>query len=377
MKIVYCIAGIFNSGGMERVLANKANYFAEQGHEVTIVTTDQNGRVPYFSLNPAIQQIDLGINYFKIQNLGIFSKIKAYTKLQRKHKAILYNELKRINADVVISMFDHEVSFLWKIKDGSKKIVEIHFSKFKRIQYGRRGLWKWIDRYRSWKDEVTVKRYDKFVVLTQEDRAYWGDLKNIQVIPNANSFEPATTASLLKKQVLAVGRYDHQKNFEDLIKAWELLSKEYPDWILNIFGQGDLREVYEKLISAYGLQKKINLCAPTNDIESVYLDHTILAMSSLYEGLPMALLEAQVCGLPMVSYACKCGPKDIIEDGVNGFLVPENDFRVLSDRLQILMGDEMLRVKMGKASKRLAQRFSNENVMLQWNLLFDKLTKSK
>lgn len=377
MKIVYCIAGIFNSGGMERVLANKANYFADQGHEVFIITTDQDGRSPYFHLNPSIQHIDLKVNYFTIQNFGILSKISAYARLQRKHHNLLRNTLHELKADIVISMFDHEVSFLWKIKDGAKKILEIHFSKFKRLQYSRNGIWKLIDQYRSWKDEGTVKKYDKFVVLTHEDKAYWGNLPNILVIPNANSFEPTSSANLYNKKVLAVGRYDYQKKFEDLIEAWKLLDGKNFDWMLNIYGHGELKETYEKLIRAYGLQNQVQLCAPTNNIESVYMDHAIIAMSSRYEGLPMALLEAQACGLPLVSYACKCGPRDIIVDAENGFLIPEGDIKSLSDRLNELMNSEDLRFRMGSASKQLAKRFSKSVVMNQWNELFGELINTK
>lgn len=84
-------------------------------------------------------------------------------------------------------MFCNDASFLWKIDDGSKKVLEIHFSRYKRLQYGRKGVWKIADRWRSRMDERTVRKYDRFVVLTAEDKAYWGNLSNMIVIPNALS----------------------------------------------------------------------------------------------------------------------------------------------------------------------------------------------
>src|SRR5690606_4487976 len=120
------------------------------------------------------------------------------------HRKRLTEVLRRHKADIVISLFDHESSFLYRIKDGSKKILEIHFSRFKRIQYGRKGLWGRIDKWRSRNDLRIAKRYDRFVVLTQEDKANWGNWSKIQVIPNANSFQPKDLAALTDKRVIAV-----------------------------------------------------------------------------------------------------------------------------------------------------------------------------
>lgn len=373
MKIVYSILGTFNAGGMERVLANKANYLTRQGHSIIIITTDQKSRSPYFCLHPDIQCIDLDINYTENQDINVFAKMISYLQKQQKHKKKLEKTLVAIKADVVISMFDNDSSFLYKIKDRSKKILEIHFSRFKRLQYGRKGLLKWIDWYRSRNDLRVVQKYDKFVVLTEEDKSYWGNLENIVVIPNANSFVSSTTARLENKKVLAVGRYDYQKGFVDLIKAWDIVIKSNPDWILNIYGHGPLKDTFEKMIFDFGLKHTIFLIEPTKEIETVYLNHSILAMTSRYEGLPMVLLEAQVCGLPLVSYACKCGPRDIIKNGINGYLVEEGDINSIAHNIIHLIKDEKLRKVMGEKSKLNSAFFSEDEIMKKWLLLFHNL----
>src|SRR5699024_564893 len=130
MKIIYNISGTFNSGGMERVLTNKANFLVRRGYELTIVTSDQKGRKPYFELDSRVKQIDLGINYSDLSKTGLIRKSVSYFLKQKAHRKRLSKILNEIKADVVISMFDHEVSFLWDIPDGSKKIVEIHFSRY-------------------------------------------------------------------------------------------------------------------------------------------------------------------------------------------------------------------------------------------------------
>jgi len=375
MRIVYCIAGTFHAGGMERVLSNKANYFARLGYEVYIITTDQQGRKPYFSINPEIQQIDLEINYAANSTKKLISKIYNYAKLQYKHKRLLKAVLQELKADIVISMFDHEVSFLHRLQDGSKKILEIHFSRFKRMQYARVGIWKWINLYRSRLDYQWVKAYDRFVVLTAEDYKYWGNLSNMQVIPNANSFESAALPDPRSKRVIAVGRYDYQKGFDDLIHAWNIVRRKYPTWTLTIYGDGVLRNDYLHLINRLGLGDCIQLENAVLTIQKEYLNSAILAMTSRYEGLPMVLLEGQATGLPLVSYDCKCGPKDIIVSGENGFLVAMGDITSFANRLIQLMDDPQLRLQMGACAKKMSARFSESAVMQQWEQLFKNIVR--
>ncbi|MCL1669408.1 glycosyltransferase family 4 protein [Elizabethkingia ursingii] len=375
MKIIYNILGTYNSGGMERVLANKVNYLAGRGYDITIITTDQQGRKPYFELDPRIECIDLGINYTENIDKGILKKILSYSKKQKSHRKKLENVLIGHKADITISMFDNDASFIYKIKDGSKKVLEIHFSRFKRLQYGRKGIWGIIDKYRSYKDLEIVKKYDRFIVLTHEDKDYWGELSNIRVIPNANSFIPSGYPNLEAKNVIAVGRYDYQKGFDELISVWENVYKLHPDWSLNIFGQGPLKQELQKQINKLGLSEVVHLCPPVKNIEKEYLNSSVLAMTSRYEGLPMALLEAQVCGLPMVAYSCKCGPKDIIHNNINGYLINEGDQKSMAEKLICIINDPILRKEMGAESLRLSGDYTQDQIMKQWVELFKQVIR--
>ena|SRR5690606_29839939 len=371
MKIAYCILGTFNSGGMERVLANKTNYLAKLGHDISIITTDQKNRKPYFDLHASIKQIDLGINYTENNSSGLLKKIFDYPRKQALHKKLLAEKLSEIKPDICVSLFDHEVGLLPDMNDGSKKIVEIHFSRFKRLQYGRKGLWKLIDKYRSNKDLRTVQKFDKFVVLTQEDKSYWGDLPNIVVIPNANSFPVAQRSQLDSKNVIAVGRYDYQKRFEDLVDVWKLVHQEEPDWKLNIFGKGPERENLQNQINKLGLEDTLILKEPVRDIDKQYLSSSMIAMTSRYEGLPMALLEGQASGLPLISYTCKCGPKDIIQEGKNGYLLEEGDKVGMANKILTLIRDPELRDSMGQQAFEMSNNFSEAMVMEKWIQLFN------
>lgn len=376
MKIVYCIAGIFNSGGMERVLSNKANYLAAKGFDIVIITTDQRTRPTFFNFDPRITHLDLGINYDSNNNKSLLKKISSYSKKQSLHKKKLSEVLMQIKADIVISMFDHEVPFLYKINDGSKKILEIHFSRYKRIQYARKGLWGLIDRFRSKQDQWRAKKYDKFVVLTHEDKSLWGEMGNIMVIPNANSFESKEVSTLLEKGAIAVGRFDYQKGFDDLIKAWSYVAEVHPDWTLNIFGHGPLQGDYIQLIHYYQLQDKIKILQPVKDIKNEYLVNSMVLMTSRYEGFGMVLIEAQVCGLPLLAYACKCGPSDIITENVNGNLFKVGDVRGLAKGIIRLIENVQLRKELGNNSKTMSANYSEEKIMSIWITLFNTMTRT-
>ena len=377
MKILYSIAGTYNSGGMERVLANKANWLVAHGHEVIIVTTDQRGESPYFPLDARIKCYDLAINYEENNGKSFLNKLIHYPFKQWKHKKRLTALLKELRPDIVISMFCNDASFIPSIKDGSKKVLEIHFSRFKRLQYGRKGLWRLADWWRYKADAKVVSRFDKFVVLTHEDKEYWGNLRNMCVIPNARTFEVNQPATLEAKKVVAVGRLNHQKGFDRLIDAWSIVDNVVSGWKLQIVGDGELREQLQNNIRELGLSNQINIGSAEKDMMSVYKDASILAMSSRYEGLPMVLLEAQAAGLPIVSFDCKCGPKDVIENGVDGFLVEDGDIEQLAQKLVVLMQDANLRKQMGSAAYAHSDRYSEERIMKQWTDLFDEVMGGK
>lgn len=366
MKIIYCIAGTYNSGGMERVLANKANWLVRNGYEVAIVTTDQMGRAPFFELDPRIMCYDLGINYEENNGKSFLSKIAHYPFKQWKHKRALAKLLKQLKADVVISMFCNDASILPEIKEGSRKLLEIHFSRFKRLQYGRSGLWKLADNLRSRNDLKVVSKFEKFIVLTEEDKGYWGDLQNIQVIPNARTFTLDKPSALTEKKVIAVGRYCYQKALDRLIDAWNIVCQEVSDWTLHLVGDGEDREDLQKQIDRLGLTDKVVLGKAETDMKTVYANASLLALSSRYEGLPMVLLEAQAAGLPIVSFECKCGPKDVVEDGLDGILVEEGNVPALAEGILRIIKDDDLRRKMGTAAYQRSDRYSEETVMTQW-----------
>lgn len=377
MKIIYCTHSTYNPGGMERVLLNKVTYLSQlPGWEVSVVTTDQNQCPPFYPFPEKVRMTDLGINYSEDNGKGAWKKITGYLRKRKEHKRKLTALLLKEKPNIVVSLYPSESSFIPDIKDGSKKVLELHYCKFFRLQYGRKGLLGWIDKLRTRQDEQIVRRFDKFVVLTNEDRGYWGNLPNIEVIPNAAMHVSDAYSDVMNKRVIAVGRLDYQKGFDRLIQAWQLVQHtgKFTDWKLDIFGQGEWQEMLRQMIDKAGLQNTVCLNRPTKQIGEEYVKSDMLVMSSNYEGFPMVMIEAMACGLPVVSFDYKCGPKDIIQTGINGLLVPNGDIQALADAMMKVMEDEAYRKMLSLNARKVVDTYSEQAVMAQWIRLFTSIT---
>ena len=363
---------------MERVLLNKVAYLKQHTDwEITIVTTDQKELPVFYPLLEGVRMMDLGINYSDDNILGAWKKITGYLRKKKLHRQRLSALLEQEKPDVLVSLYPSESSFYPSLKDGSKKVLELHYCKFFRLQYGRKGLLGLIDKFRTWQDERIVRKFDKFVVLSQEDKGYWGELPNIQVIPNAALFVAEQHSEDTKKRVIAVGRLDYQKGFDRLIEAWRLIQQreEFQDWQLDIFGQGEWKEMLQDRVRQYGLQDTLHINEPTKNIGEEYANSSLLVMSSNYEGFPMVMIEGMACGLPVVSFDFKCGPKDIIQHEQNGLLVKNGDIPGMAEAMMKVMGDEALRKRMSEEAKKVTETYSEEKVMKQWVELFEGLVR--
>ena len=390
MKIVYCLFGVYSTGGIERVTTVKANWLAEHGYEVYLVTTGHAGRSSYYPLHPSIKHIDLGLCYDEAGELSRFTVYRRNYPKYRRHREELEKLFADIRPDIAVAAGWHEGSFLFQLKDGSKKIIEHHgwrhanvalypvylrelgyVTAMTRFKYWLRTLWGNLMTYKQGRYD---RQFDRLVVLTEEDKTYCSHCPTTSVIPNPITTPSWEVSPLSDKVILAVGRLDNQKNFPELIDIWALIAKDYPDWKLRIVGEGYTDVRILKKVKEHGLEEQFELCPFTKEIQKHYLSASIYAMTSAFEGLPLVLVEAESMGLPLVSYACPCGPRDIIRDGQDGFLVEPGDKETFAARLRQLIEDEELRRRMGQAAKINSQRFSLDNVMKQWVDLFAELT---
>lgn len=379
-KIIYCIPSLYLAGGMERVLTLKANYFAEvYGYETIIILTDGEDKKPFYELSPRVKIINLNINFEELNGKPIIRKILLYLKKQYKYKNKLKKCLFEIKPDITISMLRREINFINSIKDGSVKIGEIHFSKANYRDLNGEKIFGHIQKLIAhlWMKQLIhqLKKLDKFITLTDQDRQMWTELKNVETINNPLSFSPGITSKCENKQVIAAGRYVNQKGFDLLIEAWSIVEKKHPDWELHIFGDGD-RKSLELLFDKYDI-KNCFLEYSTSDISTKFINSSIYVLSSRYEGMPMVLLEAIAFGLAVVSFDCPCGPKDIITNRIDGVLVESGNTIQLANEICTLIENDDLRKEMGLNAQKNAEKYRIENICQLWKNLFENLTNNK
>ena len=375
MKIVYCLAGTFNSGGMERIVISKANWLADHYYDVTIITTDQKGRNNFFKINDKIRCIDIGINYCDNNSSNIITKFSSRKAKIKQHKKRLIEVLNKEQPDITISTFGNEIKFLNSLNVGGKKIVEIHFSKLFRIQNDKQGLYAIANRILTFRDKIKIQKYDAFICLTEQDKNLWGNIPNIHVIPNFIEFQSPKRAKLTEKKAIAVGRLSYQKGYDRMIEAWNIVHNKFPDWELHIYGNGDLNHKIRDSIKEAALDKCCFIHDPINDIGNKMIESSMLLLTSHYEGLPMALLEAMGCGLPVVSFDCKCGPSDIIENDINGKLVPNDNITLFAEAVIELICNNLKRDNIGKNAYLKSSNYLQDKIMNQWTELFNNLLK--
>ena len=378
MRIVYCFDSISYLGGIQRVLSVKANALAEiEGNIVYVIVTDNIPGTQIHPLSQKVHLIDLGINYYdKDTERSRWVNALVYMRKRRSHRRKLKKVLKTIEPDIVISMGGSEKYMLATIKGNNwKRIREFHTERFYRRDFAVSVVDKILAHIIEFYDfSFRERRYDKIVVLSKEDlETNWRGWNNVVVIPNPVSFVCDEPSELREKKILAIGRLEYVKNFSSLIRSFKKVSKKYTGWTLDIYGVGSQQEYLNEQIQSLDLVDRVRLMGYTNDVMSVLKESSVFCLSSIGEGFALVLVEAMECGVPVVSYQCPCGPKDIITDGKDGFLVPVGDEQMMADRICKLIEDEALRRKMGAAAKETAKQYHINEIAKRWMSLFEAL----
>ena len=376
-KIVYCTPALYSAGGTERVVSLKANYFADVlGYDVTIIVTEGKNSNSFFHLSDKVEVINLGLNFEEIWNVSFIEKVFLYLKKQRNYKKLLKSELMRIRPDITITTLRREINFINEINDGSRKIGEQHLSRsnYRRTDPRFTNICEKFF-FRWWRDRVvsSLTKLDKLVVLTPDAASEWSEVKNIMMIPDPLPIKVESCSTRSSKRVITIGRYSYEKGYDLLLKVWSIVEKKLSDWQLDIFAMGDPTP-YVKMMDDLSIDKKrCHLNSSVVDVEDEYMKSSILVQPSRTEGFGLVIVEAMSCGLPVVSFDCENGPRSIITNGEDGFLIPPFDVEMFANSLMRLMSDDDLRESMGEKGKQNSQRYDIDIVGQQWKQLFDEL----
>lgn len=375
MKIVYCINSISLLGGVEKVTLVKANALSKiPGNEVWIVVTDGQGD-PLIPLE-GVHVVNLDVRYYD-KNVGFLE----FFRKKSQHKKRLKECLNSIMPDVVISTGRDEKSFLPSLQLNSKPVVvrELHLPKHFRLIMAENWKKKMLARGREIYDyHWKIKGYDCIVLLTEEDRQKnWRGWDKVSVIPNPITSTCEKKSNRTAHTAISVGRLSEQKDFPALIRMWKKVVEQYPDWQLEIWGKGEMENALQQQIEELKMEDKVLLKGFTPEPIQKMSQASMYLLSSKYEGLPLVIVEAMSVGLPVVSYMCPTGPKDIIDDGHTGFLIPNGDEDAFVEKVCKLIADEELRQKMGQEALKASENYRIERIAQRWMELFQQLLDRK
>lgn len=389
---MFCINNTIGSGGMEKVLSQRVNYFVKYcNYDITLVTTENTsseyrGKSSFYYFDSRVNIIDLGINY-----IDFFKESIKYSYLKKKYLAIkkkkqhlskLDKVVNEIKPDILVSFGDADRHIMYKLTYKCKMILEHHFMRDmfigKKLFDGKNNDTSALKKIKimlnSYRERKLIDKFDYFLVLTDEDKKLWGDMR-IKVIPNPLTFYPSKSTECEKKKVISVGRLEKQKGFDLLIDIWKNVSLHHSDWILEIYGSGSEKNALLKKVADLKLEKSIFFKGVTKNIKNKYLESSIYIFTSRFEGFGMVITEAMACGLPVVAFDSPCGPKDIISDGEDGYVVEFGNIDEMSKRVHELIIDDEKRKNMGRKAKENVKRYSEELIMKKWKTIYETLVR--
>ena len=376
-RIVYVVGGLYSLTGMNSTLTRKINWLAENtNYDLYMILTEKANLPWVFDINPKVKWVNFDINFDELDSMPLHKKIAYYVYKQRKYKQMFKDYLMQIRPDITVSIVRREINFINDIKDGSKKVGEIHFTRSSYRNISIPHCPKILNEYLSkfWMGCLVskLKKLDKFITLTQEDASLWTELNNKVVIPNFVPEYKGEYAKLNTKNAIAVGRYSWEKGFDLLINIWGIVNKKHPDWTLNIYGVGDYSSLQEEA-NKKGLEKVFKCHPATKDIYSKYRESSIFLMTSRYEAHPLVLLEAMSVGLPPIAFACPCGPRDIISKGEDGILVDIGDIKGYAESICNLIENHQIRINMAQNAIEKTKVYPKDKIMQKWIDLFENL----
>lgn len=362
MTLLYVTDAYAVLGGLERVLADKMNYLAEEcDYDIYLLTINQGRHDFPFPLHHKVRHIDLGIGLHQQYAYHGFKRLLKNRELYSLLEKRIHETLLHVAVDVMVCVKLDFVGVLNKVRRNVPLVVESH-SLCKAEEIAGAG---WLRRLHVWTFKRQVRKASAVVALTAGDARDWRCYnQHVCVIPNIVHFsDRCNNNSRAENSVVFVGRNDKQKDINSLLHIWSLVYAKHQDWTLEVYGDFE--------INAPG----IRVFKPTSDMMAHYSCGAILILTSLFEPFGLVLPEAMSCGLPVIAFDCPYGPAEIITDGGDGFLIKNRNVKAFAERVCQLIENPDLRIQMGQAGIESAQRYQADVIMPKWKELFEQLCR--
>jgi glycosyltransferase involved in cell wall biosynthesis len=366
MRVTLVISSL-GSGGAERVLSSMAGYWAERNWSVTVLTLDGGQEPPFYALHREVVHRPLGISGASHGPFhGIVNNLKRIRTLRK--------AIQKSRPDVVIAFMD-AVNVLTLAAAARTKLPVIISERTDPAFNQMGGAWRLLRR-------LTYPLASCLVVQSVAAREFFPPRMRgrTRVIPNPVNSLPARITPRTDqhlKHVVAMGRLHQQKGFDLLLMAFARLTPFFPEWSLNVWGEGDERPALERLRDRLGLGTSVHFPGRTTDPFGKLRESDLFVLSSRIEGFPNALCEAMACGLPVISFDCPSGPNSIIRNEIDGLLVPAGDVDALTAAMRRLMSSEADRHRLSCRAQEISERFRLEDVMAMWESVIARVCNGR
>lgn len=350
-------------------MTNLANAWVRRGWQVTLVTLSSADSAPCYVLDPTVDWRPLGLLSASAHPLQ--AMFMAFKRIRALRHAI-----RQSKPHAVVSFLDatNVLVLLACVGTGIPVIVS------ERIDPARMPLSRPWGALRT----LSYRAAALIIVQTRMPLPRWLSAlrSRIRVIPNpvgaCTCDEPARPTSdggygPDQCTLMAMGRLTEQKGFDLLLRAFAGVAPRHPTWILTIWGEGPLRASLEELRDRLGLHARVSLPGLTGEPNKRFREADLFVLTSRFEGFPNALCEAMACGLPVISFDCRSGPRDIVRHGVDGILVPPENVNALCMALDSLMGDPGLRAQLAMRAPEVVERFSLDSILVRWDAVLDEV----
>jgi glycosyltransferase involved in cell wall biosynthesis len=372
MNIIYITDTLALWGGLEKLLSCKAKELTERyGYHVRILTTNQGSHPLPFEFSKNVSYVDLGVNFHHQYRYKFFTRFLFMYRARKLFRFRLQEHIDDFHADIVVLLMLNYADVISEVLKDIPWIFESHSSYFSE-KFERKSYFY---RFNCFVNKWCLRHASGVVALTQKDAQNWQKVStNTFAIPNIVQLnDTGYYSDCSSRHVIFAGRFFYQKGIDSLIEVWKLVHQKHPEWVLDIFGEGELKDYYARIIE----QLNINIVIhhPEASILQRYCESSMLLLTSVYEPFGLVLPEAMSCGLPVVSFDCPYGPAEIITDGVDGFLIKNRDVNEFVNRVCQLIEDKELRVRMGQEAIKSSQRYRAGVIMPKWKALFERLIK--